>query len=106
MKERLFRQYRTFVQAGRGRGGVAVKCRTFHLSTAGPESGADHFMGIGLTRHRIRSGTLGRAASGKAAYREIEASPKEMDRAAFPDEPDPEFLEHAIHGNENSPESR
>src|SRR5260370_15688262 len=104
MKERLFRQYRAFLQAGRTWGGGAVKRGTFH-STAGPESGADHFMGISLPGHGIGCGALGRAASGKTAHREVETSPKEMDRAAFPDKPGPEFLEHAIRGNQNPPES-
>ena len=66
---------------------------------------ADHFVGVRFASDKVRAGPFRRAASGEAGNGEIETAPEKMHRAALPDEPRSELLEHSVRLNQDSPES-
>ena len=81
--------------------GVGVEGGAREGLIARPEPGAAHFVRIGFTGDGV--GQAGhaarmkrRATSGEPRHREIEAAPKEMDRARLAQEPRAEELEDAI----------
>ena len=60
-------------------------------------------MRIGFACPRIRAGAFRGAATGKARYRQIEASPEEMHGAGFPDEARAKFLANRGDAREDAP---
>ena len=85
------------------RRGIRIEGCSFYISATRPKSHADDFVGVCLPCDAVRSGALWRAAPGKTGHGKIEAPPKEMHRADFPDEPRSKFLEDGIDGYKNPP---
>src|SRR5208282_2771410 len=80
---------------------VRIKSCTLDIATARPESNTAHFVGIRLSRNRVGPRSLRSPAPRKPRHGKIKASPEEMHRAAFADEPRPELAEDRIHRQQN-----
>src|SRR5213595_3953100 len=90
--------------------GVGIEERRGNLVVARPETETAHFLRIGLAGDRV--GQMGDAAgmrrrrpAGKARYREIEAAPEKMHRAALAAETRTKFFENPISLQKHAPES-
>ena len=83
---------------------IRIEDRFIHRLIARPESRADDFVGVGFFRYGICARPVGRATAGKSRRREIKASPEEMYRARFADEPASRILEDGFDRHENAPE--
>src|SRR5579863_1795079 len=97
--------HRALREAGGLRRRVGIKRRAFYVAASRPESGADHFMGIGFARDGIRTSAFRRSAAREARHRKIETAPEKMDRAGFADEAGAKFLENRLAANKNPPET-
>src|SRR5262249_30980638 len=75
---------------------VRIEGRRCDGAASGPESRADAFMRVRLTREVIRARTFRRALPVKARHRKIKTAPEKMHRAAFPDESCTKFLKHNL----------
>src|SRR5436305_11300510 len=89
--------------------GVGIEECRGNLVVARPGTETAHFLRIGLAGDRV--GQMGDAArmwrrgpAGKARYREIEAAPEKMDRAALAAETRTKFLENPISLQKHAPE--
>src|SRR5208337_2881824 len=95
------RRERSTSEPFRLRIGIGVERSSRKRRTARPESGAADFMGISLTRYRIRqpryaAGMQRGPSPGKARDCEVKAAPKEMHRAHFAEKATPEDLQDTI----------
>src|SRR5579864_3678854 len=85
-----------FAEFSRLRGGIGIEGRLLHVASAGPETNTAYLVRISLAGDDVGSGTLGRAAAGKAGDRQIEAAPEKMDRTRFTQEARAELGEDAV----------
>src|SRR4029077_7359604 len=81
--------------------GVGIEERCGNLVVARPETETADFRSIGFACDRVRqmgnaAGMRRRGPAGKARYREIEATPEKMHRAALAAETRSKFLENPI----------
>src|SRR2546421_6742956 len=84
---------------------IGVESSVFHLSAARPESSADNFMGIGLTRNTVCALAFRSTPSGETRQSKIKTSPEEMHWTGLPDKARPEFLQNLIRRKQDAPEA-
>src|SRR5690348_14217550 len=93
-----------FGEARRFGRSVGIESRSFDVSSAGPESGADYFVGIGFAGDRICSVALRCAPPGEPRHCEIKTAPEKVNWTVFANEARTKLLENPIHCNQCSPE--
>src|SRR5215472_2622020 len=82
---------------------IGIIRRALDTASSGPESGTAHFMRIRFSSNRISIGPRWRRTSAEARYRQIEASPEEMNGTGFADKAGAKFFEHGIAPLQDSP---
>src|SRR5207245_3286642 len=92
-------------QPGRLGRRIGVERGLLHRAATGPKAGADHLVGIRLTRHPVRPGALGGAPPREPSHRKIQADPEKMVRAALSQKALAELLEHVVGLDEDAPEA-
>src|SRR5579862_3528374 len=99
-----FRADPTLGEARRLRRSIGIEGWSRNIAATGPESGATHFMRIGLASNRVGAGALGRSPAREATYRQIETSPEKMHGTYFPEKTGAEFLQHLVDPQRDAPE--
>src|SRR5205814_10414982 len=74
------------------------------ISSTGPESGADDFVGIGFAGDGVGSIARGCAPPGEPSNCKIKAAPEEVNRTVFANKTRPELFENCVDDDQRSPE--
>src|ERR1700733_2945148 len=104
MIEGLCRGDACFRKTCRLRSRVGVERRTFYFAAARPETAADHFMRICLSRNGVGAFSRRRPAARETSHGQIEAAPEKLHGAVLADKARSKLLEDFIHANQNAPE--
>src|ERR1700747_244859 len=105
MVEGRFRTHTLICQSRRFGSGIAIESRALDAGTARPPTRADDLMRIGLAGNGIGALALWSAPAGKPRYRQVEASPEEMDRTALAHEERAKLFECRVARSKNAPKA-
>src|SRR6516164_7536286 len=83
---------------------VRIICRAIDSASPRPETGAAYFMRIRFGRNGIRARSWRSRPAAESRHCQVEASPEEMNRARFANEPGAKLFEDRIAPLQNSPE--